>query len=127
VLDEVLKRDKSKTNVAQLSSLGLIEMTRKRTRDSLGRTLQGECERCHGSGHIKSLTTICYQLFREIVAEARAYPCEKLMVIAHPSLIDLMLGEEGEEVASLEKFLGKEISFQSDANLAPENYEIALL
>ena len=58
VLDEVLKRDKSKTNVAQLSSLGLIEMTRKRTRDSLGRTLQGECERCHGSGHIKSLTTI---------------------------------------------------------------------
>jgi len=127
VLDEVLKRDKSKTNVAQLSSLGLVEMTRKRTRDSLGRVLQEECERCYGSGNIKSLTTICYQLFREIVAEARAYPCEKLMVIAHPSLIDLMLGEAGEDIAGLEKFLGKEISFQSDANLAPENYEIALL
>ncbi len=127
VLNEALKRDKSKTNVAQLSSLGLVEMTRKRTRDSLGRALQQECERCNGSAHVKSLTTICYQLFREIVAEARAYPCEKLMVIAHPGLIDLMLGEEGEEVASLEKFLGKEISFQSDANLAPENYEIALL
>jgi ribonuclease G len=127
VLHEVLKRDKSKTNVAQLSSLGLVEMTRKRTRDSLGRALQEECERCHGSGHIKSLTTICYQLFREITAEARAYPCEKLMVIAHPSLIDLMLGEESEDVAALETFLGKEIGFKSDENLSPEHYEIALL
>ncbi|MDT8376546.1 MAG: Rne/Rng family ribonuclease [Mariprofundaceae bacterium] len=127
VLNDVLKRDKSKTNVAQLSSLGLVEMTRKRTRDSLGRMLQKECERCHGLGHIKSPTTICYQLYREIVAEARAYPCEKLMVIAHPSLIELMLGEEGEDVAALEAFLDKEISFQSDASLAPEHYEIALL
>jgi ribonuclease G len=127
VLHDALKRDKSKTNVAQLSSLGLVEMTRKRTRDSLGRTLQKECKRCHGSGYIKSLTTICYQLFREIVAEARAYPCEKLMVIAHPKLIELMLGEERENVTALETFLGKEISFKSDANLAPEHYEIALL
>ncbi len=127
VLHESLKRDKSKTNVTQLSSLGLVEMTRKRTRDSLGRALQKECKRCHGSGHIKSLTTICYQLFREIVAEARAYPCEKLMVIAHPSLIDLMLGEESEDVAALEVFLGKEISFKSDDSLSPDYYEIALL
>jgi ribonuclease G len=127
VLEETLKRDKSKTNVAQLSSLGLVEMTRKRTRDSLGRVLQESCERCHSTGHVKSLTTICYQLFREIVAEARAYPCEKLMVIAHPSLIDLMLGEEGEDVAALEQFLHKEISFKSDSKRAPEHYEIALL
>jgi len=126
VLEETLKRDKSKTNVVQFSSLGLVEMTRKRTRDSLGRTLQKSCERCHATGHVKSLTTICYQLFREIVAEARAYPCEKLMVIAHPSLIDLLLGEEGEDVAALEHFLNKESSFKSDAKLAPENYEIAL-
>lgn len=127
VLEETLKKDKSKTNIAHFSSLGLVEMTRKRTRDSLGRTLQEECKRCHATGHVKSLTTICYQLFREIVAEARAYPCEKLMVIAHPSLIDLMLGEEGEDVTALEKFLSKEISFKSDSNLAPEHYEIALL
>lgn len=127
VLEETLKRDKSKTNIAHFSSLGLVEMTRKRTRDSLGRVLQENCERCHATGHVKSLITICYQLFREIVAEARAYPCEKLMVIAHPSLIDLMLGEEGEDVQALEQFLGKEISFKSDSNLAPEHYEIALL
>jgi len=127
VLEETLKRDKSKTNIAQFSSLGLVEMTRKRTRDSLGRALQENCEHCHATGYVKSLTTICYQLFREIVAEARAYPCEKLMVIAHPSLIDLMLGEEGEDVAALEHFLSKEISFKSDSKLAPGHYEIALL
>ncbi len=127
VLEDALKRDKSKTNIAHFSSLGLVEMTRKRTRDSLGRVLQENCERCHATGHVKSLTTICYQLFREIVAEAKAYPCEKLMVIAHPSLIDLMLGEEGEDVQALEQFLGKEISFKSDSNLSPEHYEIALL
>jgi len=127
VLGEALKRDKSKTNIAHFSTLGLVEMTRKRTRDSLGRVLQQNCDRCHASGQVKSLITICYQVFREIVAEARAYPCEKLMVIAHPTLIDLMLGEEGEDVAALESFLGKEISFKSDSNLAPEHYEIALL
>ena len=127
VLEETLKRDKSKTNIAHFSSLGLVEMTRKRTRDSLGRVLQANCDRCHATGHVKSLITICYQIFRDIVAEARAYPCEKLMVIAHPSLIDLMLGEEGEDVQALEQFLGKEISFKSDSNLSPEHYEIALL
>lgn len=127
VLAESLKRDKSKTHVVQLSPLGLVEMTRKRTRDSLGRVLQDECERCGGIGHTKSLTTICYQLFREIVAEARAYPCEKLMVIAHPSIIDLMLGEESDDVSALEKFLGKEITLKSDSQLAPEHYEVALL
>lgn len=126
VLEDSLKRDKSKTHIVQFSSLGLVEMTRKRTRDSLGRIMQERCERCGGNGHVKSLTTICYQLFREIVAEARAYPCEKMVVIAHPSLIDLLLGEEGEDVAALEHFLKKEISFKSDAKLAPENYEIAL-
>ncbi|MDX8396101.1 MAG: ribonuclease G [Mariprofundaceae bacterium] len=126
VLEEALKRDKSKTNIANFSSLGLIEMTRKRTRESLGRILLDECDRCLATGHNKSLTTICYQLFREIVAEARAYPCEKLMIIAHPSLIDLMLGEESEEIAELEVFLGKQISLKSDSQMTQEHYEIAL-
>jgi ribonuclease G len=126
MLGEALKKDKAKTHVVQYSSLGLVEMTRKRTRDSLGRMLQGECSRCHATGYTKSLTTICYQLFREIVAEARAYPCNKLTVNAHPSLIDLMLGEEGENVAALEAFLGKEIALKSNAELAPERYDVTL-
>jgi ribonuclease G len=126
VLEEALKRDKAKTHVVQLSDLGLVEMTRKRTRESLGRILLNECDHCHGVGSAKSPTTICYQLFREVVAEARAYPCEKLMVIAHPQIIDLMLGEESKAVEQLETFLRKEIRLESNEQFAPDHYEIVL-
>jgi len=127
VLDEALKRDKTKTNVVQFSALGLVEMTRKRTRESLGRVLLSPCKRCETTGHTRSATTICYQLFREIVAEARAYPCEKLMVIAHPKLIDVLLGEESEQIARLEQFLDKQIALKSDSQIDPEHFEVALL
>lgn len=127
VLEEALTRDKAKSNIVQFSDLGLIEMTRKRTRESLGRTLMRECPHCGGSGNIKSHISLCYQLFREVVAESRAYPCKKLMIIAHPTLIDLLLGEESEDIARLEKFTGKEVSLKSDSQLAPEHYEIVLL
>jgi len=126
VLGEALKRDKAKTHIVQLSELGLVEMTRKRTRESLGRILLNECHRCQGVGSTKSPTTICYQLFRVVVAEARAYPCEKLMVIAHPSIIDLLLGEENEGVEQLEKFLNKEITLKSDEDFAADHYEVVL-
>ncbi len=126
VLEEALKRDKAKTYIIQLSELGLVEMTRKRTRDSLGRILLNECKYCQSVGHIKSHTTICYQLFREIVAEARAYPCEKLMIIAHPEIIDLLLGEESKNIELLEQFLHKEITLNSDDNFAPDHYEVVL-
>ncbi len=127
VLEEALNRDKTKTNFLPFTALGLIQLTRKRTRDSLGRMLQMECLRCDSTGLTKSMQTICYQLFREIVAEARAYPSEKLMVIAHPKLIDLMLGEENEMVVQLELFLGKEISFKQDAKFETDRYEVVLL
>ncbi len=127
VLKEALRRDKAKSKVVQYSSLGLVEMTRKRTRDSLERLLMEECRHCGGVGKAKSARTICYQLFREIVAEARAYPAEKLMVIAHPSIIELLLGEEDDQVRRLEGFLGKTIELKSDEGLAPEDYEVALL
>ena len=126
VLEEALKRDKAKNHIVQFSELGLVEMTRKRTRDSLGRTLLNECNCCHGTGLAKSPSTICYQLFREVVAEARAYPCEKLTVIAHPGIIDLMLGEENESVLQLEAFLEKEISLESNEHFAPAHYEVVL-
>ena len=126
VLGEALKRDKAKTHIVQLSELGLVEMTRKRTRESLGRILLNQCHRCQGVGSTKSPTTICYQLFRVVVAEARAYPCEKLMVIAHPSIIDLLLGEENEGVEQLEKFLNKEITLKSDEDFAADHYEVVL-
>lgn len=126
VMQEALSRDKTKTHIVQLSELGLVEMTRKRTRDSLGRILLNPCRQCQGLGHAKSPTTICYQLFREVVAEARAYPCEKLTVIAHPSIIDLLLAEENMHVEQLEQFLKKEITLESDESFAPDHYEVVL-
>ncbi|RMH52840.1 MAG: Rne/Rng family ribonuclease [Zetaproteobacteria bacterium] len=127
VLKEALRRDKAKSKVVQYSSLGLVEMTRKRTRDSLERILLEDCPHCGGIGKRKSARTICYQLFRDIVAEARAYPAERLLVIAHPEIIDLLLGEESEHVRRLEGFLGKEIALKGDEALPMEEYEVALL
>ena len=126
-LEDALKRDHAKTHIVHLSDLGLVEMTRKRTRESLERILTEECPRCGGSGRVKSLVTICHQLFRDIVAEARAYPCERLAVAAHPDVIDRLLGEESESIASLERFLNKEIQLKSDEALGLEHYEIILL
>jgi ribonuclease G len=127
VLSEALKRDKAKTDIVHFSDLGLVEMTRKRTRDSIGRTLLQECKCCGGSGLTKSPTTVCYELFRDIVSEARTYPCDKLLVIAHPEIIDILVGEEHEAVERMEEFLGREITLQSDNDFSPERYEVVLL
>jgi len=126
VLREALKRDKAKNHIVQLSELGLVEMTRKRTRDSLGRMLLNECPCCHGTGRAKSPTTVCYQLFREVVAEARTYPCESLTLIAHPDIIDLLVGQESDNVMQLEQFLGKAIALESNEEFAPTHYEVVL-
>jgi len=126
VLAEALTRDHAKTHVVHLSELGLVEMTRKRTRESLGRTLLNECPHCDGTGHIRSEVTICHQIFREVVAEARAYPCNRLVVVAHPSIIDRLLGVDSESVSALEHFLKKEIMLKSDEKLEPDHYEIVL-
>jgi len=126
VLEEALSRDHAKTHIVHLSELGLVEMTRKRTRESLGRTLLSVCPHCNATGHVRSEVTICYQIFREVVAEARAYPCDRLMVVAHPAIIDRLLGEESDSVSALERFLKKEIVLKSDEKLDAERYEIVL-
>ena len=127
MFEDALNRDKARTNVVRMSELGLVEMTRKRTRDSLGRTLLRDCSRCLGHGRTKSLTTICYQIFREVMAEARAYPCNKLMVVAHPDIIDLLVDEESKNVERLEQFVNKQIGLNSSPDLATGQYEIVLL
>lgn len=126
VLKEALSRDHAKTHIVHLSELGLVEMTRKRTRESLGRTLLSVCPHCSATGQVLSETTICHQIFREVVAEARAYPCDRLMVVAHPTIIDRLLGEESDHVSGLEHFLKKEIVLKSDEKLDAERYEIVL-
>lgn len=125
-LEKALERDNAKTAISAVSELGLVQMTRKRTRESLERTLCEACSTCQGRGTIKSAETICYEIFREILREARTYENDELMVLASQAVVDRLLDEESGNVADLEEFIGKTISFQVESLYTQEQYDVVL-
>ncbi|WP_237066267.1 ribonuclease G [Microbulbifer guangxiensis] len=127
MLEKALERDHAKTSITGVSELGLVEMTRKRTRESLGQILCEPCPVCSGRGTLKSAETVCYEIFREIIREARAYDSEKIMVLASQVVIDLLLDEESANVADLEEFIGRPIQFQVEPIYNQEQYDIVLV
>ncbi|MDP3422374.1 MAG: ribonuclease G [Burkholderiaceae bacterium] len=122
-----LARDPVKTMAGGFSSLGLVEMTRKRTRESLAHLLSEVCPACAGRGQVKTARSLCYDILREILREARAFNPREFRVIASPKVVELFLDEEGQHLAGLSDFIGKPISLQSDAAMSPEQYDIVLL
>lgn len=126
-LEKHLERDRAKTNVMGVSQLGLVEMTRKRTSESLGQMLCVPCAVCNGRGKLKSAETVCYEIFREILREARNYDDTKLLVLASQVVIDRLLDEESDNVADLELFIGRAIQFQVEAMYNQEQYDIVLV
>ena len=110
-----------------MSELGLVEMTRKRTRESLEHMLCEDCPVCQGRGALKTAETVCYEIFREIMRDARAYDNDTLMVLAAQSVVDRLLDEESANLADLEEFIGKTISFRAEPDYSQENFEIMLL
>ncbi len=126
-LEKMLERDHAKTSITGVSELGLVEMTRKRTRESLGQVLCEPCPVCKGRGSLKSPETVCYEIFREILREARAYDNEKFLVLASQVVIDRLLDEESANVADLEEFIGRAIEFQVETIYHQEQYEIILV
>jgi len=126
-LQEYLSHDKAKTNIYQLSELGLIEMTRKRTRESLGRTLCEPCHYCDGRGFIKSAVTVCYEIFREIRRIARSAKEKKIMVSVNPEVADLLYDEERLTVDDLEQEFRKKLIIKADPALHQEQYEIVMV
>lgn len=102
-LEQRLAKDKAKTTLNRISELGLIEMTRKRTRESLSRSLNEPCFYCDGTGHIQSRTTIAYEILRQIRRERQSLPGYSVVVNAHPAVVDLLAGEEKEAVAEAER------------------------
>jgi ribonuclease G len=102
-LEQALSRDKAKTTLNRISELGLIEMTRKRTRESLSRTMHEPCFYCDGTGQIQSRTTIAYEILRQIRRERDVLKGYSVVVNAHPAIVDLMQGEEKEAVADAER------------------------
>ncbi|MEL0027918.1 MAG: ribonuclease G, partial [Perlucidibaca sp.] len=115
-LEKMLVRDHAKTKITQVSELGLVEMTRKRTRESLEHLLCESCPTCAGRGTVKTAETVCFEIFREILREARAYDAANgYSVVANQRVVDRLLGEESAAVADLELFIGKPIRFQVEA------------
>jgi len=126
-LEKHLDRDHSKITVSELTSLGLVQLTRKRTRESLEHILCESCPTCHGRGTIKSKETICYEIFREILREVRQFDAKKLLVVASQPVVEMCLDDESTSVAELESFIDRPISFQIEPLYTQEQYDIVLL
>lgn len=126
-LEKAMVRDHAKFTVYEFSPLGLVEMTRKRTTDSLERQLCETCPTCSGRGSIKTTETVCYEIFREITRAVRQFEAEKLLVLASSRVVTKILDEESIAVAELEEFIEKTIRFQADDQYAQEQYDVVLL
>ncbi len=126
-LKKALEKDHARTNVCELSSLGLVEMTRKRTSESLGHMLCEPCPVCSGRGNIKSAETVCLEVFREIMRSGQQFEASKLMVMASPGVVDHILDEQSTTVAELEEMTGKSIRFRPEEQYTQEQFDVVLL
>ncbi len=126
-LERCLARDHAKTHITEVSALGLVEMTRKRTRESLGQILCEGCPTCRGRGTIKTAETTCYEIFREILRECRQFDVEQLLVLASAEVIDRLLDEESQNLAELEQFIGKPVKLQAEALYTQEQFDVVLV
>ena len=122
-----LQRDRVKTMAGGFSQLGLVEMTRKRTRESLAHMLCEPCPACEGRGNVKTARSVTYDIFREILREARQFNPREFRVVASPKVIELFLDEESQHLAGLSEFIGKPVSLQSEAAMGQGQYDIVLL
>jgi ribonuclease G len=126
-LEKALAGDHARTGVHEFSPLGLVEMTRKRTTESLERQLCEPCPTCSGRGSLRTAETVVYEIFREITRAVRQFEASQLLVIAAPKVVARVMEEESAAVLELEEFLGKSIRFQADEQCQQEQYDVVLL
>ena len=126
-LERCLAKDHAKTHISEVSALGLVEMTRKRTRESLEHVLCEPCPVCNGRGSLKTAETTCYEIFREILREARQFEVETLLVLASQEVVDRLLDEESGHLAELAEFIGKPIRLQAESLYTQEQYDVVLI
>jgi ribonuclease G len=127
LLQKSMTRDHAKATVYEMSPLGLVEMTRKRTTESLERQLCEACPACGGRGSLKTPETVTYEIFREITRAVRQFDAQQLLVLAAPKVVNRILEEESAGVAELEEFIGKTIRFQPEEHYSQEQYDVVLL
>jgi ribonuclease G len=126
-LDVATSKDRAKSHIHGFTALGLIEMTRKRTRESLEHILCGECPVCKGRGSIKTVETICFEVMREIVRVNRAYDADKFVVYASPAVSEALMGEESHMLAELEVFVSKQIKVQTELLYNQDKFDVVMM
>lgn len=126
-LEKALGRDRTKSYVTEMSPLGLVEITRKRTRESLEHVLCEPCPVCKGRGVLKTAQTVCYDIFREILREARQFEGNSYMVLASQVVVDMLLDEESASFLQLQEFIGRPVQLQVEALYNQEQFDVVLL
>lgn len=126
-LEQALANDRAKMSISGFSQLGLVEMTRKRTRESLEHVLCGTCPTCHNRGTVKTVETVCFEILREIMRVARAYQADHFIVYASPAVADTLAGEESHSLAELEVFIGKQVRVQSEVMYNQEQFDVVMI
>jgi len=126
-LEKAMNKDHTKYTISNVSELGLVEMTRKRTRESLERVMCESCPTCSGAGMVRTAETTCYEIFREIMRDARQYEARELLVVASNDVVDMLLDEESTNLADLEAFVGIRIRFRADNQYGQDRYDVVLV
>jgi len=126
-LEMAMARDNVKYSVHGFSSLGLVEMTRKRTRESLEHVLCGECPICTGRGNLKTVATVCFEIMREIVRVNRAHDADRFIVYASPAVSEFIVDDEFHSLAEVEVFIGKSIKVQTEAMYSQEQFDVVMM
>lgn len=126
-LNKALSRDRTKLSMSGFSALGLVEVTRKRTRESLAHILCETCPACDGKGQVKTARTVCYEILRELLREAKQFNPREFRIMASQVVVDMFLEEESQHLAMLGDFIGKPISLQVETVFPQEHYDIILM
>lgn len=127
VLEESMARDHARHQITPVSPLGLVEMTRKRTRESLQHILCEDCPSCDGRGFIMTAETVCFEVFREIIRQARQFDFDEALVLAHQDVIELLLDEQAAGLADVEEQTGKSIRLQTEALYLKDQFDVVLV
>ncbi|MBT8078728.1 MAG: ribonuclease G [Gammaproteobacteria bacterium] len=127
VLEQSLARDHARHQITPVSPLGLVEMTRKRTRESLQHVLCEDCANCDGRGFVMTAETVCFEIFREIIRQHRQFTFDEILILAHQNVIDLLLDEESNGLAEIEQTTGKAIRLQPESLYLQDQFDVVLI
>ena len=127
LLEQSMQKDHSRHQIMPLSPLGLVEMTRKRTRESLQQVLSEDCPSCDGRGFVLTAETVCFEVFREVNRQSRQFDFDEAMVLAHQSVIELLLDEQAPSLAKLEAQTGKSIRLQPESLYTQDQFDVVLM